>query len=110
MELFFEIFLAAMAVFGLWCALCLVAQSLLASRCIGTVIEIVDRETAARLPSLLEEARHAPFARRRAPIVVLYSEQLCLQWGEPGREERELLSYYGARWAIADVVADKENK
>ncbi len=103
MELFFEIFLAAMAVFGLWCALCLVAQSLLASRCIGTVIEIVDRETAARLPSLLEEARHAPFARRRAPLVVLYSSELCLAYGEPCEAERELIERYGGRWFVVQT-------
>jgi hypothetical protein len=107
MELFFEVFLAAMAVFGLWCALCLIAQPLLASRCIGTVIEVYDRQTAARLPSLLEEVRHAPFARRRAPIVVLYSEQLCFEYGEPGEDERALMSHYGARWAIVNTEKQK---
>jgi hypothetical protein len=108
MGLFFEIFLAAMAVFGLWCALCLIAQSVLSSRCIGTVIEVCDRETAARLPALLEEVRHAPFARRGTPIVVLYGEELCMEYGEPGEEERELMAHYGARWAIVNVKAEKQ--
>ena len=103
MELFFEIFLAAMAVFGLWCALCLVALTALSSRCIGTVIEVYDRETAARLPALLEEVRHTPFARRGAPVVVLYSRQLCLEYGEPSEAERELMAHYGAGWGIVDI-------
>jgi len=106
MELFFEVFLAAMAVFGLWCTVRLLAQSLLSSRCIGTVIEIADRESAARLPLLLEEVRHAPFARRRAPVVVLYSREMCLLYGAPGQAERELMAHYGARWSI--IQTDNE--
>ena len=109
MELFFEIFMAAMAVFGLWCAVSLIAQSLLSSRGIGTVIEVYDRDTAGRLPGLLEEVRHAPFARRRAPIVVLYSKELCAVYGPPGREERECMAYYGARWAIVELESGKPN-
>jgi hypothetical protein len=100
MELFFEIFLAGMAVFGLWCALRLMAQMLLASRCIGTVIAVFDAKTAAELPSLLEEVRHAPFRQRRKPVVVLYSDELCLTYGEPNQAERELIARYGATWHI----------
>ena len=108
MELFFEIFMAAMAVFGLWCAVSLIAQSLLSSRSIGTVIEIYDRETAGRLPLLLEEVRHAPFARRHAPVVVLYSKELCAAYGPPGQEERECMAHYGARWAIVEPEIIKQ--
>ena len=108
MELFFEIFLAAMAVFGLWCAVSLIAQSLLSSRSIGTVIEVYDRETAGRLPLLLEEVRHAPFARRHAPVVVLYSKELCAAYGPPGQEERECMAHYGARWAIVEPEIIKQ--
>lgn len=102
MELFFEIFLAAMAVFGLWCALRLMAQMLLSSRCIGTVIEVFDARTAAELPSLLEEARRAPFRQRRMPIVVLYSAELCFAYGEPSEAERELITRHGATWYIVN--------
>ncbi|MBE6659778.1 MAG: hypothetical protein E7605_00035 [Ruminococcaceae bacterium] len=103
MELFFEIFLAAFAVFGLWCAFCLAAQSLFASRCVGTVIEVLDRETAANLPMLLEEVRHAPFARRRAPLIVLYSAELCLTYGEPSEAEREWIESCGGRWFVVQI-------
>ena len=103
MELFFEIFLAAFAVFGLWCALCLAAQSLFASRCVGTLIEVFDRKTAANLPMLLEEVRHAPFARRRAPLIVLYSEELCLAYGEPSKAEREWIESLGGRWFVVQI-------
>ena len=103
MELFFEIFLAAFAVFGLWCALQLVAQSLFASRCVGTVIEVFDRKTAANLPMLLEEVRHAPFARRRAPLVVLYSAELCLAYGKPSEAEKELIESFGGRWFVVQT-------
>ena len=104
MELFFEISLAAFAVFGLWCAIRLVAQLLFASHCIGTVIEVFDRKTAANLPMLLEEVRHAPFARRRAPVIVLYSDELCLTYGEPSVAERELIARYGARWYTVQTL------
>ena len=103
MELFFEILLAAFAVFGLWCAIRLLAQSLFSSRSVGTVIEVFDRETAAHLPMLLEEVRHAPFACRRAPLVVLYSSELCLAYGEPCEAERELIERYGGRWFVVQT-------
>ena len=100
MELFFELLLAVLAVFGLWCLIRLLAQELWASRCIGIVIELSDRETARRLPDLLEEARHAPFGRRRAPLVVVYGTELCRAYGEPGASERALIAYYGGTWCI----------
>ena len=109
MELFFEVFVAAMAVFGLWCALQLLAQSLLGSRAVGTVIEVFDKETAARLPSLLEQVRHTPFGQRRAPIVVLYGAELCLKYGTPGAEERELIAHFGGHWYIVEPKAKETN-
>lgn len=103
MELFFEILVAAFAVFGAWCTIRLTAQALFSSRCIGTVIEIFDRTAAANLPMLLEEVRHAPFAQRRAPLIVLYSAELCLAYGEPSEAERELIESFGGRWLVAQM-------
>ena len=102
MELFFEIVVAALAVFGLWCALRLLAQGVLGSRCIGTVIEVSDTETAARLPALLEEVRYAPFGQRRAPLIVLYSADLCLEYGAPDEYEQQLIAHFGGRWYVVE--------
>ena len=101
MELFFEVFMAAMAVFGLWCALRLLSEALLGSRSIGTVIEITDEKTAARLPELLEEVRNLPFGQRGKPLIVLYSADLSLQYGTPDARERELIAHFGGRWCVA---------
>ncbi len=98
MELFFEIFLAAMAVFGFWCVMCLVAQSLFSSRNIGVVIEIFQEETADRLMDLLEETRHAPLFRRHAPLVVLYSEDLCFSCARPTAAEVAMIERLGGQW------------
>ena len=102
MELFFEVFMAAMAVFGLWCALRLLTEALLGSRAIGTVIEIVDEKTAARLPELLEEARNLPFGQRGKPLIVIYSADLSLQYGTPDARERELIAHFGGRWCVSE--------
>jgi hypothetical protein len=67
------------------------------------VIEVFDRKTAANLPMLLEEVRHAPFARRRAPLVVLYSAELCLAYGEPSEAEKELIESFGGRWFVVQT-------
>jgi hypothetical protein len=67
------------------------------------VIEVFDRKTAANLPMLLEEVRHAPFARRRAPLIVLYSVELCLAYGEPSEAEKELIESFGGRWFVVQT-------
>ena len=109
MELFFEIFIAAMAVFGLWCALQLLAQSLFGSRTVGTVIEVFDKETAARLPSLLEEVRYAPFGRRGVPLVVLYGADLCAEYGSPDIHEQELIAHFGGQWYVVEPKTNETN-
>lgn len=103
MGLFFEIFLAAMAVFGLWCAICLLAQSLLSSRNIGVVIKIFDKETADRLSDLLEETSHAPLSRSNAPLVVLYSEEVCFAQARPTAAEVSLIERQGGEWYVVNV-------
>ena len=106
MELFFEIFLAAMAVFGVWCAICLMAQSLFSSRNIGVVIEIFQEETADRLMDLLEETQHAPLSRRPAPLVVLYSEEVYFSCARPTAAEIATIERLGGQWY---VVKTKQN-
>ena len=110
MELFYEIFDAAMAVFGLWSAIRLMAQSALGSRQIGTVIEVFDRKTAARLPSLLCEVRDAPFRKRRAPVVVLYSVDLCLEYGAPDDHEQALIAHFGGQWYVVTPKNGESDK
>jgi hypothetical protein len=67
------------------------------------VIEVFDCTTAANLPMLLAEVRHAPFARRRARLVVLYSAELCLAYGEPSEAEKELIESFGGRWFVVQT-------
>ncbi len=103
MELFFEIFLAAMAVFGLWCAMCLIAQSLLSSRNIGVVIEVFDESAAQNLPALLNEVRTSPLSRRHQPVAVLYSEELCLSHARPNVQDRAMIAQQGAQWYVVNI-------
>lgn len=110
MELFFEIFIAAMAVFGVWCALCLIAQSLFSSRNIGVAIEIFEESTADRLIDLLEETKNAPLSHPHAPLVVLYSEDLCLSHARPTAAEAAMIERVGGRWFTVNVRKEDTKK
>ena len=108
MELFFEIFLCAMAVFGLWCSLCLIAQSLLSSRNIGVAIEIFDETSAQHLSALLEEVGTDPLSCRRRSVTVLYSEELCMTRARPTAADQAVIKEAGARWCV--VHFDEQDK
>ncbi len=95
MELFFEILIAVLAVFGLWCAIRLLADAAFGSRRIGTVIYVSDEATARELPELLQQARHAPFRKRGETLLVLYEEQYLCAQGEPSTALRAMIARAG---------------
>ena len=83
MGLFFELLLAALAVFGLWCALRLAIEAWCSSPCITMAIRISDEQTAACLGALLKEAKTGLSCRRGSSIAVLYDRSLLDGEGIP---------------------------
>lgn len=76
MGLFFELVLAAFAVFGLWCAMRLVIEAWCSSPCITPAITVSDEQTAAGLGALIKEAKANLSWRRGSRITVLYDRRL----------------------------------
>ena len=109
MELFFELLLAALAVFGLWCALRLLAETWFSSRFVMMAVEVSDEDAKASLWQLLEETRANLSCRRGSHIVVLYDRSL-LQDGALPSAVRGACRRFGARCYIIDgALAGKEN-
>ncbi len=110
MGLFFELLLAALAVFGLWCALRLVTEALCSSRNVTVAVEVLDATARDALCALLREARANLSCRRGSTVAVLYDRSL-LESGELPPAVRGACRRYGARCYIIDAArADKENK
>ena len=75
-ELFFQLLIVALATFGLWCLLRLLAESALGSPYVLTAVWIRDRQGERVLSQLLEQARAMLSYRRRSGVVVLYDAAL----------------------------------
>lgn len=101
MELFFDLLLAALAVFGLWCALRLVTEALCSSRNVTVAVEVLDSQAGEALGQLLLEARANLSCRRGRPIVVLYGRHL-LENGRLPPAAQCACRRYGARCYIVD--------
>lgn len=71
MELFFEILLCSLAVFGLWCLARLVAETVLGARQIAPSVTLRTQDELENAYGLLEEARVCLSCRRGSRIVVL---------------------------------------
>ncbi len=76
MELFLELLLCSLALFGLWSAMRLLAEYLLGARCIAPSVTLRTREDADAVMNLLEEAEASLSCRRGGCIVVLCDEGL----------------------------------
>lgn len=103
MELFFELLLAALAVFGLWCLLRLVTESLCSSQSVCMAVEVLDGTARDTLGALLWEARANLSCRRGSTVVVLYDRAL-LEDGELPKNVACACRRYGARCYIVDSV------
>ena len=101
MELFFEILIAALAVFGLWCAMRLMAELAFCSNEVTLAVCVLDSETKDSLGALLEQARAVLSYRRRVPIAVLYAASL-LENGDIPEDVKQTARAFGARCYVVD--------
>ena len=101
MELFFELLLAALAVFGFWCAMRLLSEALFSSHCVSMAVEVLDESTKTSLWQLLEETRANLSCRRGSHIIVLYDRSL-LEDGALPPAVRAACRRYGARCYVID--------
>ena len=108
-ELFFDILMAALAVFGLWCLIRLSVEWLACSNAVGLTVRVLDKETENQLDDLLRQARAMLGWRWRAGIDVLYSRSLC----EDGHIPPCVLATarrHGARCWPVDTDMNKSNE
>ena len=76
MGLFFEILIAALCVFGLWCLLRLCAEALFVSRRVTTAILLRGRDDVEELASLISQARTMLSYRKGCRVVILCDYKL----------------------------------
>lgn len=109
MGLFFELLLAAFAVFGVWCALRLAIEAWCSSPCITLTVCVSDEKTAACLGALIREARAHLSGRRGSSIAVLYDRRLL-----DGESIPDAVLFvcrrHGVRCYIVDGVAEMNNE
>lgn len=96
--------LSMLAVFGLWCALKLIGETLFSHKCLVAAIEITNEKDAEMLDVLLQQAHSAFFRQRMRRIVVLIDAPLLYgrmgHDGVPSERILELLAYYGAEYRV----------
>lgn len=106
-ELFFDILMAALAAFGLWCLIRLSVEWIAYSGAVGVMVRVLDKETESQLDDLLWQARGQLGWRRRAGIDVLYSRSLC-QDGHIPPCVLATARRFGARCWLVDADANKK--
>jgi hypothetical protein len=109
MELFFELLLAALAVFGLWCLLRLVTESLCSSQSVCMAVEVLDSAARDSLGALLREARANLSYRRGSTVVVFYDRALLEDGGALPENVACICRRYGARCYIVDGAVRDDN-
>ncbi len=112
MQLFLEIFVAVLAVFGLYCAMRIFADVFLARGDVSVAVKVMTHEDAEDLPLLLTEAKTAFLCFGRCEVVLLVSNALMdgtLGVGEHFHEQtRELLEQYGVTCYLIDPDKGEE--
>lgn len=108
-ELFFDILLAALAVFGLWCVMRLATEAALGEQQICLCVKVTNRQDEQRLDALLEQARLMLSYRRRSGLMVLYERSLTEQGSIP-EWVLALARRYGARCAVVDTCEGEDEK
>ncbi len=93
-----------LAVFGLWCVIKLLGETLFSPRCLMAAIEIKNEKDAEMLDVLLQQAHSAFFRKGIRRVVVLIDAPLLDgaigKDGVPGEQVLELLAYYGAEYRV----------
>ncbi len=100
MQLFLEIFVAVLAVFGLYCAMRIFADVFLSTGDVSVAVRVLTDEDAHNLPILLNEAKTSFLRFGRVELVLLVSTRLMagtLGVGDEFNEEvLEWIEAYGA--------------
>lgn len=107
MELFFELLIAALAVFGLWCLIHLLAETFLVSRRITLAVDLtaaVDlTETVDACPEvLLSQAARMLSCRRGQTVLLICTREWARENGAEALAER-----YGARLCVVESITQK---
>ena len=102
MELFFEILTAALAVFGLWCLMRLIAEATLASRCITVAVDLTQAEDECADALLWQAARM--LSGRRGQAVLLVCRR---QWAQ-ANDAKTLALRHGARLLVIDEQKESQ--
>ena len=104
LETLLAVTLSMLAVFGLWCALKLIGETLFSHKCLVAAIEITNEKDAEMLDVLLQQAHSAFFCQRSRRIVVLFNAPLLYgrlgHDGVPSEHVLELLAFYGAEYRV----------
>ena len=104
LETLLAVTLSLLAVFGLWCALKLIGETLFSHKCLVAAIEITNEKDAEMLDVLLQQAHSAFFCQRSRRIVVLFDAPLLYgrlgHDGVPSEHVLELLAFYGAEYRV----------
>ena len=104
LETLLAVTLSLLAVFGLWCALKLIGETLFSHKCLVAAIEITNEKDAEMLDVLLQQAHSAFFCQRSRRIVVLFDAPLLYgrlgHDGVPSEQVLELLAFYGAEYRV----------
>ena len=104
LETLLAVTLSMLAVFGLWCALKLIGETLFSHKCLVAAIEITNEKDAEMLDVLLQQAHSAFFCQRSRRIVVLFDTPLLYgrlgHDGVPSEHVLELLAFYGAEYRV----------
>ena len=98
MELFFELLIAALAVFGLWCLIHLLAETFLVSRRITLAVDLT--ETVDACPEVLLSQAARMLSCRRGQTVLL----ICTREWACENEAEALAERYGARLCVVESI------
>jgi hypothetical protein len=101
MGLFFELLIAALAVFGLWCLLHLIVESLLTSRHITVAVDLREPSGECADELLTQGARMLSCRRGQTVLLICTREWAC----ENGAEA--LAERYGARLCVVESITPK---
>ena len=101
MGLFFEIMIAALAVFGLWCLLRLGAEACFCSSRISVSLVLEQEEDVDAISDLLSQARSLLSCRRKTTITVVCTRQLLQSCGRAAYL-RCVCERYGARLILKE--------
>ena len=104
LETLLAVTVSMLAVFGLWCALKLIGETLFSHKCLVAAIEMTNEKDAEMLDVLLQQAHSAFFCQRSRRIVVLFDAPLLYgrlgHDGVPSEHVLELLAFYGAEYRV----------